>query len=255
MWTIWKEKGTTDKLVEKWSNYFIEKLKASKDKSLKKIRKNIINVAQDFANIECIRTPKLKVGIVGEIYVKYSPLGNNSLEKFLKEQDCEINVPGILGFILFKIDNRIEDNKLYGGGKIKKLFCKILMSYCLKAEKILIDVTNKYDVFYNYSPYYHLKSLVKDVVGYGDKMGEGWLLTAEMMELTESGYGNIVCTQPFGCLPNHINGKGMIRRINELMPNANIVAVDYDAGAVKVNQENRIKLMLSIGREKLQIKN
>ncbi len=246
------EKGSTNKLVEKWSNYFIEKLKESKDISLKAMRKNIYTVADEFAALPCLRVKKLKVGIVGEIYVKYAALGNNSLEEFLKSQNCEVNLPGILGFVLFKIDNRLEDIKLYGGSKLKKLVCNLLMKYCLKAEDILVGASKRHDVFYNYSTYYHLKSLVKDVIGYGDKMGEGWLLTAEMMELTESKYSNIVCTQPFGCLPNHIGGKGMIRRIVELMPDANIVAVDYDAGAVKVNQENRIKLMLAIGREKLE---
>ena len=106
----------------------------------------------------------------------------------------------------------------------------------------------------NFAPpaeYSHVKELVKGINGYGNKMGEGWLLTAEMLELVDAGYPNIVCTQPFGCLPNHISGKGMIRKIMELDSRANIVAVDYDAGAPKVNQENRIKLMLSIGRENM----
>ena len=98
----------------------------------------------------------------------------------------------------------------------------------------------------------HTTELVKDIVGYGFKMGEGWLLTAEIMELCDQGYENVVCTQPFGCLPNHINGKGMIRKITTVMPKANIVAIDYDPSATKVNQENRIKLMLSIAREKLK---
>ena len=99
--------------------------------------------------------------------------------------------------------------------------------------------------------YEHTKYLVKGVVGYGSKMGEGWLLTGEMLELVESGFENIVCTQPFGCLPNHIVGKGMVRRITELWPEANIVPVDYDSGATEVNQENRIKLMLAVARENL----
>ena len=98
----------------------------------------------------------------------------------------------------------------------------------------------------------NLKEIVAPYIGHGCKMGEGWLLTAEMLELIESGYENIVCAQPFGCLPNHIVGKGMIRAIRENHPEANIVAVDYDPGATQVNQENRIKLMLSIGREKLE---
>ena len=245
-------KGETNALVEKWSAYFVERLSKSKGYSLKEMKRNIFKLTDEFALIKCDRSkPKLKVGVVGEIYVKYSSLGNNSLEDFLKDQDCEVNLPMMLGFILFKIDNRLEDIRLYGGSKLKKIVCTLLLDYCTKTEDIIVSSISRYDCFNTPGKYAHLKSLVKDVIGYGDKMGEGWLLTAEMMELVESGYENIVCTQPFGCLPNHIGGKGMIRRIVELMPNANIVAVDYDAGAVKVNQENRIKLMLSIGRENM----
>ena len=99
------------------------------------------------------------------------------------------------------------------------------------------------------SKYAHIKELITGVVGLGNKMGEGWLLTAEMLELAESGYENIICAQPFGCLPNHIVGKGMIRKVKEIYPQANIVPIDYDPGATKVNQENRIKLMLAVARE------
>ena len=101
------------------------------------------------------------------------------------------------------------------------------------------------------SPFNEVRAAADGYIGHGVKMGEGWLLTAEMLELIESGYENIVCAQPFGCLPNHIVGKGMIRAIRETHPDANIVAVDYDPGATQVNQENRIKLMLAVGREKL----
>ena len=99
------------------------------------------------------------------------------------------------------------------------------------------------------APYAHIKEICTKIIGAGCKMGEGWLLTAEMMELIESGYGNIVCAQPFGCLPNHIVGKGMIRKLKELYPESNIVPVDYDPGATKVNQENRIRLMLAVAGE------
>jgi predicted nucleotide-binding protein (sugar kinase/HSP70/actin superfamily) len=100
--------------------------------------------------------------------------------------------------------------------------------------------------------YQHIKEKCTKIIGAGCKMGEGWLLTAEMMELVESGYGNIVCAQPFGCLPNHIVGKGMIRKLKELYPESNIVPIDYDPGATRVNQENRIKLMLSVAQENLE---
>ena len=100
--------------------------------------------------------------------------------------------------------------------------------------------------------YAKVKEYDKGINGYGNKRGEGWLLTGERLELCKSGYPNIVCTQPFGCLPNHISGKGRLRRIREECPDSNIVAVDYDAGAPKVNQENRIKLMLSLAKENLE---
>ena len=118
-------------------------------------------------------------------------------------------------------------------------------------EEFIIDIVEKQGIFKAPTRYSHLKELIRGIEGYGCKMGEGWLLTAEMLELIENGYGNIVCAQPFGCLPNHIVGKGMIRRLRELHPEANIVPIDYDPGATRVNQENRIKLMLSVAREQL----
>ena len=123
------------------------------------------------------------------------------------------------------------------------------MKYCEMLEGMLYDSVSKYSDFTPPSKYAHIKQLITGVVGLGNKMGEGWLLTAEMLELSESGYENIICAQPFGCLPNHIVGKGMIRKVKEIYPQANIVPIDYDPGATKVNQENRIKLMLSVARE------
>ena len=206
-------------------------------------------IAKSFAQIPIRRREKTKVGIVGEIYVKYSALANNHLEDFLFSQGCEVMVPGILGFMIFKVDNRLEDIKLYGGNEAKKQVCTLLKWYFTKYESDLIAAVKKYPQFTAPAPYAHLKELAGKVIGYGCKMGEGWLLTAEMMELIESGYENVVCTQPFGCLPNHIVGKGMIRKVKNLYPQANIVPIDYDPSATQVNQENRIKLMLAVARE------
>lgn len=245
-------KGESEAKVEKWTKYLADLMSKDKGYKLSHVRANLDNIAKDFATIKIERTPKVKVGVVGEIYVKYAALGNNELEKFLRSEDCEVNLPGILNFIMFKIDNRIEDIKLYGGHILKKKVCEILLDYCDKIQKSFNYAIKHYTDFNVPATYGHVKELVKGVNGYGNKMGEGWLLTGEMLELAESGYENIVCTQPFGCLPNHISGKGMIRKIREINPKANIVAVDYDAGAPRVNQENRIKLMLSIGRENLK---
>ena len=246
-------KGETMELVGRWSDRIAQMLVEGKGYTLEEIDENLHKLTKDFSKIEVNRTPKVKVGIVGEIYVKYSKMANNGLEDFLAEQDCEICVPGLMGFAAFKVDNRIEDYKMFGGSRVKYEFCKMLLDYVTKLETLMVESALRFN-FVPPHQYAHTKELVKGVIGYGSKMGEGWLLTAEMLELAETGYENIVCTQPFGCLPNHINGKGAIRKIKEVKPNANIVTIDYDPGAPKVNQENRIKLMLAVGKEALNEK-
>lgn len=247
--------GESTRMVEKWIDSLTDQFNQGQGLSLKHLRQNLDKIVKEFAAIKTNRVPKIKVGVVGEIYVKYSALGNNHLEDFLLEQGCEINVPGILNFALFKVDNRLEDIKLYGGNSAKFMIVKALMDYLLKMQNILIHAVETEPKFLAPVTYAHTKGLVKDVIGYGNKMGEGWLLTAEMLELTEQGYENIVCTQPFGCLPNHICGKGMIHRIKAVDERANIVPIDYDPSATRVNQENRIKLMLAVAKENLNLEN
>ena len=244
-------KGESMALVEDWSAKISKMLIDGRGYTLEELDENLQKITKSFSKIELNKVPKVKVGIVGEIYVKYSKMANNGLEDFLAEQDCEVCVPGLMGFAAFKVDNRIEDIKMFGGNSIKLKVCQMLLNYVKKVERLMIEAAKKYG-FEPPHEYAHTKELVKGVIGYGSKMGEGWLLTAEMLELAETGYENIVCTQPFGCLPNHINGKGAIRKIKEIKPNANIVTIDYDPGAPKVNQENRIKLMLAVGKEQLE---
>ncbi len=238
--------GESDRLVEDWTQKLTGLFEQGKAFTQREVRAWFDQIAGSFAAINIEKTDKLKVGIVGEIYVKYSALANNGLEDFLFRQGCEVMVPGIMGFMIFKVDNRLEDIALYGGSSAKKQLCSMLKWYFTKFETDLIDSVKKYPQFTPPTPYSHLKELAGDVIGYGCKMGEGWLLTAEMMELVESGYENVVCTQPFGCLPNHIVGKGMIRKVKNVYPQANIVPIDYDPSATQVNQENRIKLMLAV---------
>lgn len=246
--------GESKKLVDRWVDDLTERFNHGKGLSLKELTLILNDIVKDFAKIPLNKIQKIKVGVVGEIYVKYAALGNNHLEDFLREQDCEVNVPGILNFALFKVDNRLEDIKLYGGNPAKFAVVTTLMNYLLKMQNILIEAVKSEPAFLAPTTYAHTKSLVKDVIGYGNKMGEGWLLTAEMLELSEQGYENIVCTQPFGCLPNHICGKGMIHRIKAVDAHSNIVPIDYDPSATRVNQENRIKLMLAVARESLMAK-
>lgn len=242
-------KGDTEKVTQKWLADLSEGFKRKTGFSKRKILRNLSAIAKDFHEIP--KTPKnlVKVGIVGEIYVKYSPFANRGLEKFLLGEGCEIMVPGVMGFLQYCAANVEVDHRYYGGSFIKyfigKKAEKILAGYDGLIEKALED----YPEFVTPASFEKIKLMADKVIDRGVKMGEGWLLPGEVAELIEKGYNNVVCAQPFGCLPNHIVGKGTIRKLRELYPDANIFPVDYDAGASKVNQENRIKLMLSIARE------
>ena len=140
-------------------------------------------------------------------------------------------VPGLTDFMIFKIYNRVADVDLYGGKLIKKAACRAFMSYIQSCQKDMIQALERSGRFRAPGTFDDLHKLIHGYLGDGNKMGEGWLLTAEMLELIHTGTGNIVCTQPFGCLPNHIVGKGMIRKLKDDYPMSNIVAIDYDPGA------------------------
>lgn len=246
-----KNPGETDARVDHWVNEVCSLFLKGRGFQRKAIRSLLRSMVADFESIEIHPTRKVKVGIVGEIYAKYSSLANNHLEEFLRSQDCEVNVPGLMGFMLFKVDNRLEDIKLYGGNPFKRMVVQALFNYLKVFETHTLDALTDSRRYHKPRSYLEIKKMVRPLIGYGCKMGEGWFLTGEMIELIETGYENIVCAQPFGCLPNHIVGKGKIRQIREMYPQANIVPIDYDPGATRVNQENRIKLMLSVAREHL----
>jgi predicted nucleotide-binding protein (sugar kinase/HSP70/actin superfamily) len=236
-------KGETDELVQKWEDKL--DMHTLKVRHMKKYLKAIV---EDFDKLDIVKTDKIKVGIVGEIYIKYSPLGNNNLEDFLASEDCEVIVPGLLDFLIFICDHKIDDYKVLGVDRMKSVIFRFLTNRFISMQDALINAVASSKKFRAPARFKNIKKLIKGYVSSSNKMGEGWLLTAEMLELIESGVKNIVCTQPFGCLPNHVVGKGMIRKIRENHPEANIVAIDYDPGATKINQENRLKLMLSIAK-------
>ena len=221
----------------------------------KKLKKNALFVLEKFAAVPVKREQKVKVGIVGEIYVKYSPLGNSNLEEFLLSEDCEPVVPALADFVLYSITNTLNDVKLYGLNKKFRPLFSIGYRWLYKRQKKLIALMCEHGGFETFHDFEYLKKCGDRAINQGVKMGEGWLIPAEMVALAESGTDNVVCTQPFGCLPNHIAGRGAVRVVKELCPNANIVAVDYDPSATRVNQENRIKLMLATARENLKAKN
>ncbi len=238
-------KGASEKVLRKWIDR-VKKILDSNDYLHPK--KYYQMMLEDFAKVPRSGASKIRVGIVGEIYVKYSPLGNNHLEDFLISEGCEPVVPSLMEFVLYYLYNKANEAKLYGkytaATPVYHGFYKMFLSEQRKVVKLITD----HGVFRPQHDFEHLLHSVEQYISLGVNMGEGWLIPAEMGALAESGTENIICTQPFGCLPNHIIAKGMSRAVKERYPNANIIAIDYDPGATRVNQENRIKLMLANAR-------
>ena len=238
-------KGDTDYLVDLWTDRLGKELGENKRLSYRKIKENYFKILEDFSKIKRQERDTVKVGIVGEIYIKYSPLGNNYLENFLAHENCEIAVHGLMDFCLYNDYNYFMDYKLYGVRLGSYLLYKPIYQFLCSKQCDVIDIIKKHNVFEPFTPFSTLVEFCKDYIGYGAKMGEGWLICAEIIEMIKSGVTNIVCTQPFACLPSHICCKGMFKPIKEKYPNLNIIAIDYDAAASKINQENRLKLMLA----------
>ncbi|MBQ7883356.1 MAG: 2-hydroxyacyl-CoA dehydratase [Phascolarctobacterium sp.] len=239
--------GEADALAKRWLANLEELFQLGKAQSLSNIYQFAREITKDFAQLPVVAKNRIKVGVVGEIYIKYSDLGNNCLESFLQKQNCEYMLPGVMNFVMYGADTYLIDYKLYGGSLMKYGTAKAALWYLQRLEKAMRKAL-ELAPFKAPASYAETKAMVKGVIGYGSNMGEGWLLTAEMLELAKNGYNNIICAQPFGCLPNHIAGRGMINKIKELVEDANILPIDYDASASKVNQENRIKLMLATAR-------
>ncbi len=242
------EAGAADAAREKAIELVVNKFKKGGYSKYKKITAEIIKI---FAAVKRNKERKVKVGIVGEIYVKYSGLGNNKLEKFLLSENCEPVVPALIDFVLYCIINVVNDRRLYGRGKNAAFVYNLAYKLVHGMQKKVIKVFEEEGSFAPPHDFEHLRTCTDKVINQGVKMGEGWLIPAEMAALAETGVQNIVCAQPFGCLPNHIAGKGSVRALKDIYPDENIVAVDYDPSATKVNQENRIKLMLATARENL----
>ena len=240
-----KTAGQAEAQADRWTQRLGRELGTSRRIRTRRIRENYRAMVEDFKAIPMERKSRPKVGVVGEIFVKYSPLANNHLERFLIQEGAEPVVPGLMDFCLYAVYNSVAEHEIYHRGALKHAVVLPAYRLLLRKRGEIDRALRQSGVFDGVTPFDQVVEEVKKVISPGVKMGEGWLLPAEMLELAHSGCRNIVCTQPFGCLPNHICGKGMMKPIKELCPDVNIVAIDYDAGASRVNQENRLKLMLA----------
>ena len=247
-----KNKGETEKLFNEW----MEKAKqiTVRNKS-KEFSKAIHHIVEDFEKIEIDeKIQKPKVGIVGEILIKYHPFGNNYVANLLEKEGAEVILPDFLGFVKFIASNKVISNQMLKNDNKKAAIFKFAIKLIDLLEKDTRKALAKSKKGYlPTSNIWHLAENVKSVLSTGNQTGEGWFLTAEMLEYMENGIPNIVCVQPFACLPNHVVGKGVIKTIRDMYPEANIVPVDYDPGASEANQTNRIKLLMTVAKDNLKM--
>ena len=242
--------GSANALHEKWKAICIKSLQKH-SLSMAEFNRNIRGIIHDFDELPRRDVQKPRVGIVGEILVKFSPLANNHVVELLEAEGAEAVMPDLLDFLLycFYTSNFKADN--LGGKRSTAHLCNMGISLLEYFRRTCRRELERSTHFLPPARIQDLASMAKHYVSLGNQTGEGWFLTGEMLELIHSGTTNIICTQPFGCLPNHIVGKGVIKELRASHPEANIIAVDYDPGASEVNQLNRIKLMLSTAQKNL----
>ena len=235
--------GSANQLYEKW-NARAEALFTNRVSSHKyhKLMKDII---RDFDNLPLKPIKKPRVGVVGEILVKFHPTANNQIVETIEREGAECVMPDLADFFFYSFSTGIFRHEQLAFPKKTERNARLLVwgleLYSNKMKKYL----RKSRRFEAPSSIYDLMKGVDDIVQIGNITGEGWFLTAEMVELIHEGAPSIACVQPFACLPNHVTGKGMIKELRRRFPEANISAIDYDPGSSEVNQLNRLKLLLS----------
>ena len=246
-------KGETQKLFDQWLEKCKELTCHSTNKEFKQSIYDIVNSFEEIQLDTSIEKPK--VGIVGEVLIKYHPFGNNFVADLLEKEGAEVILPDFMGFVKFMATHKITFNTLLRTDKAKaKIFKMAIKLIDILEKDMKIALANSKKGYMPPCDIWHLENQVKDVLSIGNQTGEGWFLTAEMIEYIEHGIPNIICVQPFACLPNHVVGKGVIKSIRQKYPEANISPVDYDPGASQSNQTNRIKLLMTVAKDNLKLK-
>ncbi|MDD3022706.1 MAG: acyl-CoA dehydratase activase-related protein, partial [Syntrophomonadaceae bacterium] len=241
--------GSADLLYERWAVRCKEQLATGPKEDF---NANLRGIVEEFDQLEISSQQKPRVGVVGEILVKYHPAANNHIIKILENEGAEVVLPDLMDFFLYCAYDYIFDARNLAG-KASSLYIGRFFIYYLESKRQLVNsLLDQSERFKSAAPIYHKASEAGRIMSLGHHCGEGWLLTAEMIDLINNGVPNIVCVQPFGCLPNHVTGKGMMKELKSNYPQANIMALDYDPGASEVNQLNRIKLMLSAAFKNMQ---
>ena len=238
--------GQTNAMVEKWMIFLSERIRKT---YLFEFGNTVRTIIEDFDSIPIKKIKKPRVGIVGEILVKFHPDANNNLVSVLEKEGAEAIIPDMMDFLIYCLLDDVYKHKYLSGRLRDRIVSRLAVAFIEKQRQVIRRALKKSKHFISYHKTKELADKASEIISVCNQTGEGWLLTAEMLELIEDGVNNIVCIQPFGCLPNHITGKGVLKELRRRYENVNIAAVDYDPGASEVNQINRIKLMMSAARQ------
>lgn len=236
------KKGSANELYESWVKRCHENVKNG---SITTFRKNVYQIVKEFDELPLLDIKKPRVGLVGEILVKFHPTANNDIVDIIEREGGEAVMPDLIDFFQYCFYSTDFENKHFHASKNSVRLCNLAVKFVDLLRRDMFKALKKSKRFDPPAKIEHLANKASEIVSIGNQTGEGWFLTGEMIELIETGAPNIVCMQPFGCLPNHVTGKGAIKALRKAYPESNIVAIDYDPGASEVNQLNRIKLMLS----------
>ena len=243
------EEGSIDRLHQEW----LKKVEKNvRNGSITLFNSNMKKIIQAFDTVPISSEKKPKVGVVGEILVKYSPTANNDIVRLLEAEGAEAVVPDIIGFMNYSLYNQIWKYEQLGMSKQSKMLAQFAIKMIEWIEKPMDKALRKSERFDGIQSIDDLAKDASQILSIGNHTGEGWFLTGEMIELLKNDVHNIVCMQPFGCLPNHVVGKGVIKELRHRYPNANIAAIDYDPGVSIVNQLNRIRLMMATANKTLE---
>ena len=242
------EEGAVDALHKEW----LDRIQPNvKNGSFHEFKRNVAKIVEDFDNIPLTAEKKPRVAIVGEILVKYSPIANNNIVCVLENEGAEVVCPDIVGFMNYSLYNQVYKYNHLGGSKKNKVLAELAIKLIRLCEKPMNEALKNSERFDGIEAIEQIADGAQDILSLGNQTGEGWFLTGEMVESLQNGVNNIVCMQPFGCLPNHVVGKGVVKELRSKYPMANIALVDYDPSLSFVNQLNRIRLMLATAKKNM----
>lgn len=240
---------------ERWNSKLCADIAAGKNISAKRRKERYRQIVRDFARIPVEDRSVRRVGIVGEIYIKFSPIGNEHLERFLQERDCAYRMGGFVNYCIYLVDSEREDQKLCGAGRMERKACDMVFRYLIRIQQDINRSIAEESRFLPDADFAKIKEMAEPIINKGCRTGDGWLVAAEVADLVEKGYNNILIVHPFGCLVSHVCERGIMKKLHERYPKVNIQTVEYDYDSAHTLRDSRILLGISTTPEEAETQN